>query len=187
MKDRFIKLVFLFIFYSCTSIKYNDMAINEPLKLIAMKDSLNNSNPKLDRALVVAYNNIGLEAIKNTDYEKANNAFLNSQKICKTDSLSKYSLLMIRGHKKINTGKKELLWEAIQDYYKASSIYPLKGEPFYYIGETYLKLGDKDFDLIIESYEKALLLELDPEFRLIVLNSKEEASRRKALLKNFWK
>ena len=66
MKDRFIKLVFLFIFYSCTSIKYNDMAINEPLKLIAMKDSLNKSNPKLDRALVVAYNNIGLEAIKNT-------------------------------------------------------------------------------------------------------------------------
>ena len=81
----------------------------------------------------------------------------------------------------------ELLWESIQDFYKASALYPRRGEPFYFIGQSYLKLGDKDFDLIIESYEKALSLEIDENLQITISNARLEAIRRKDLLKNFWK
>ena len=88
---------------------------------------------------------------------------------------------------RIDATAKEVLWEAIQSFYKASNIYPLNGEPHYYIGETYLKLGDKDFDLIIDSYDKALSLNLPKSLEEKVKTSKKEALRRRDLLKNFWK
>ena len=96
-------------------------------------------------------------------------------------------LYMALAHEKLVSGKKEYLWESIQNYYKASAIYPSKGEPFYFIGQAYLKIGDKDFDLIIESYDRALSLNLDSELRVSVVNAKNETIRRKDLLKNFWK
>ena len=162
--------------------------MSDPLKLISIRDSLNNyKDSQLDEAAVIAYNNIGIEALKTKDYKKAINSFLNSQKILKTDSLSKYFLYMALAHEKLVSGKKEYLWESIQNYYKASAIYPSKGEPFYFIGQAYLKIGDKDFDLIIESYDRALSLNLDSELRVIVVNAKNETIRRKDLLKNFWK
>ena len=55
------------------------------------------------------------------------------------------------------------------------------------IGQSYLKLGDKDFDLIIESYEKALSLDVDDELKTSINNARAEAIRRKDLLKSFWK
>ena len=94
---------------------------------------------------------------------------------------------MASAFQKFSSGKKEVLWDAIQSFYKASNIYPLNGEPHYYIGETYLKLGDKDFDLIIDSYDKALSLNLPESFEEKVKTSKKEALRRRDLLKNFWK
>ena len=184
-----VKLGCLFLFFfSCVSTKYKDIAISDPLKLIAIRDSLNNfTDSRMNEAAIIAYNNIGLKALKKKDYKIAINSFSNSQKILKTDSLSKYYMFMALAHEKFDTGKKEFLWESIQNYYKASEVYPLKGEPFYFIGEAYLKIGDKDFDLIIESYEKALSLNLDSDFRMVVEDAKKEIMRRKDLLSNFWK
>ena len=121
------------------------------------------------------------------NYNKALKYFHESQKLSQSDSLSKYSLLMASAFQKFSSGKKEVLWDAIQSFYKASNIYPLNGEPHYYIGETYLKLGDKDFDLIIDSYDKALSLNLPEPLEEKVKTSKKEALRRRDLLKNFWK
>ena len=50
--------------------------------------------------------------------------FLNSQELSHSDMLSKYYLLMASGKKKYEGGKKELLWESIQDFYKDSALYP---------------------------------------------------------------
>ena len=61
------------------------------------------------------------------------------------------------------------------------------GDPYYYIGNSYLKLGDKDFDLIIESYEKALALELNTDLRKRVIQAREHVLTREKQLKDFWK
>jgi hypothetical protein len=48
-------------------------------------------------------------------------------------------------------------------------------------------LGDKDFDLILESYEKALSLELDSKLRLEVEKKYKHAKERKKKLDSFWR
>ena len=178
----------LLIYFGCVSTKYKDIAINDPSNLIALRDSLKNfTDSHMNEAAIIAYNNIGIKAYKKKDYKTAISSFSNSQRILKTDSLSKYYMFMAEAHEKFDSGKKELLWDSIQNYFKASEVYPSNGEPYYFIGETYLKIGDKDFDLIIESYDKALSLNLDSGLRKVVEDSKKEIIRRKDLLKNFWK
>ena len=189
MKDNNILIFLMFFFiWSCASTNYKEMAIEDPAKLIAIRDSLdNNLSPSIVESLVIAYNNMGIFAIKSMNYESAINYFSNSQDLLNTDKVSNYYLLMASAHQKYNTGKKENLWEAIQNYYKASEIYPLKGEPFYYIGQAYLKIGDKDFDLILESYDKALSLGVEPDVKSLISEARSEVLKRKELLNNFWK
>ena len=164
------------------------MAFSDPHKLISLRDSLDKElSPGLIDAFIVAYSKVGIEAYNSGNYKKSINMFSNSQELSSKDTLSKYYLLMASGKKKYESGKKELLWESIQDFYSASTLYPKTGEPFYLIGQSYLKLGDKDFDLIIESYDKALSLDVDEELKISINNSRAEAIRRKDLLKRFWK
>ena len=66
-------------------------------------------------------------------------------------------------------------------------IFEKVGAPYYYIGNSYLKLGDKDFDLIIESYEKALALELSADLRKRASQAREHVLMREKKLKDFWK
>ena len=181
-------LIVFFAFFGCTTMKYKDMASSDPIKLISLRDSLDTElSPVLIEAFLEAYNNVGIQAYKSGNYDKAKNLLLKSQELSPGDTLSKFYILMSSGKKKYEGGKKELLWESIQDFYKASALYPRRGEPFYFIGQSYLKLGDKDFDLIIESYEKALSLEIDENLQITISNARLEAIRRKDLLKNFWK
>ena len=182
-----IVIVITFVL-SCATTNYKEIALTNPEKLIKMQDSLNNiTDPSFNEALIMVFNSRGLEAMEKQNYNKASKYFHKSQKLSESDSVSKYSLLMASAFQKFSSGKKEVLWDAIQSFYKASNIYPLNGEPHYYIGETYLKLGDKDFDLVIDSYDKALSLNLTKSLEAKVKISKMEALRRRDLLKNFWK
>ena len=94
---------------------------------------------------------------------------------------------MIEGHLLRNTGKKEKLWDAIQMYYKASRLKPISGEPYFFIGESYQSLGNKDFDLILESYQKALNLKLSKEMKEKVEREYSLVADREKRLKDFWK
>ena len=94
---------------------------------------------------------------------------------------------MAEGHLLQKSGKKNKLWSSIQAYSKAATIFEKAGAPYYYIGKSYYKLGDKDFDLIIESYDKALALELSTELRRLVNQAKEDVIMREKKLKDFWK
>ena len=173
---------------SCATTNYKKIALTNPEKLIKMQDSLDiTTDSNFNEALIMVFNSRGLKAMEKQNYNEALKYFHKSQKLSQSDSLSKYSLLMASAFQKFSSGKKELLWDAIQSFYKASNIDPLNGEPHYYIGETYLKLGDKDFDLIIDSYNKALSLNLTESLEEKVKISKKEALRRRDLLKNFWK
>ena len=188
VKSTIPSFFILLVFFSCSTIKYKNMASSNPRKLISLRDSLDKElSPSLIDAFIEAYNKVGIQAYNSEDYEKSISMFLNSQELSSVDTLSKYYLLMASGKKKYQSGNKELLWESIQDFYEASELYPKIGEPFYLIGQSYLKLGDKDFDLIIESYDRALSLDVDEELKISINSSRTEAIRRKDLLKSFWK
>jgi len=100
---------------------------------------------------------------------------------------SKFGLLIAEGRILVKKGNKNGIWDAIEKFSKASSLFPRNGEPFYWIAQSYTKLGDTEFDLILESYEKSLALDLDEGLRLEVEKNYKIAKNRKSKLDSFWK
>ena len=165
------------------------MAINNPHQLIALEDSLSKKELgyKKKEALMIAHKSIGLSNMKNKKYIKAKSHFEKALFYSDVDSIAQYSLYMIEGHLLRNTGKKEKLWDAIQMYYKAARLKPISGEPYFFIGKSYQSLGNKDFDLILESYQKALNLKLSKEIKEKVEREYSLGADREKRLKDFWK
>ena len=154
-----------------------------------MEDSLLKSNPTdhIIQSIAMAHGELGIGAMKTGYYKKAKEHFTSALKLSPNESLYIYNRLMAEGHILQKSGKKDKLWGSIQAYSKAASVNENSGDPYFHIGESYYKLGDKDFDLIIESYDKALALELEPDIEKLVLQAREEALIREKKFKDFWK
>ena len=188
VKNHFIFFSFAFLI-CCNTISYHQMAIESPYELISLEDSLINTDlsKKNQEALILAHKNIGLNKIIKKDYKGAKVHFLDVLNYSNEDSIAQYNLFMIDGHLLRGTGNKEKLWDAIELYYKAIRIQPLNGEPYFFIGKAYESLGNKDFDLILESYQKALSLHLSSELQEKVEAEISLVSDREKKLKDFWK
>ena len=165
------------------------MAIESPYELISLEDSLikTDLSRKHQEALALAHNNIGLNKMIKEDYISAKVHFSKVLNYLNYDSVAQYNLHMIDGHSLRKTGNKEKLWDAIELYYEASRTQPFNGEPYFFIGKSYSSLGDMDFDLILESYEKALNLRLSDELRKNIEFEILLVSDREKKLKDFWK
>jgi len=193
-KDKMISrlyLLFILIIYSwhCAGINIQKMARDDPAALIALEDSLSERglSPAIISALVAAHNTLGLAALEAEDYKKGIDHFSKAVGLSELDTLSRYNLLIAEGHLLYKRGNKDGLWEAIQNYHKAAQLKPDLGDPHYYIGQSYHKLGDSDFDLILESYEMALTLNLSSHLRDKTEAAHARVSKRDTLLKDFWK
>ena len=185
----FLAFFLILFFWSCAGNTYKQMAIASPNKLISLEDSLLQSNPSPTTIYSVAsaHKVLGQRAIEVENYEKAINHFSNVLKLLPKDTLSIYKTLLLQGHILYNTGKKDKLWDAIELYNKAAIVFETLGEPHYYIGRSYHKISDKDFDLIIESFDRALELELSAGLRKVINEAREDAMFREKKLKDFWK
>ena len=75
----------------------------------------------------------------------------------------------------------------LEKFYRAAQLQPKLGEPHYYIGRSYQRIGNQDFDLIIESYNKALSLNLENGLRLLIEEERDLIMNREKRLINFWK
>ena len=188
-----MRLFYLFLisilFYNCTGSKILNIAEQNPALLIAMEDSLlhKGRTKSLTSALSLAHNKIGLKEFTKKNYNKALKHYLSSKEFNENNIIANFHILIINGIILAKTGKKDNLWTAIQNYNKASQINPNSGIPHYYIGMAYQKIGDKDFDLILEAFESALALDLEPDLReRTKLAYDKEKSREKAL-NDFWK
>lgn len=175
--------------WRCSNVKYQIIAEENPDALIIMEDSLLNNNPtkKIKNALITSHNTIGKFALNDHDYKKAIGHFSRAVELCGEDTLSLYNLFIAQGHALLDKGNKDGLWEAILKYYKASQLQPQLGEPHYYIGQCYQKIGDTDFDLISESYEMALELVLPSHLRKATEAEYSLIMKREKQLKEFWK
>ena len=182
--------VFLTIFIlNCSGGIYRQLAISNPSKLVSIEDSLLQTGPTthIISSVALAHEVLGDSAMRSGDYEKAKKHFTKALKFAPNDTLYMYNQLMAEGHLLQKSGKKNKLWSSIQVYNKAATTFKKSGAPYYYIGKSYHKLGDKDFDLIIESYDKALALELSTELRRIVNQAREDVIMREKNLREFWK
>ena len=188
---RFITSILIAIFvYDCAGSTYKKMSIENPEELLSMQDSLlrakKNDANVLD-ALVTANNKVAEQHMKQGDYISAAGHFKKATELNTRDVASKYGLLLADGNVLVKKGNKNGIWDAIEKYSKAATLYPKNGEPFYWMAIAYTKLGDTDFDLILKSYEKALSLELYNELRTEVEKKHKRAKERKNKLDSFWK
>ena len=160
-----------------------------PHKMIALEDSLNSLglSKKNQETLALAHKNVAIKYLKKKNYTDAKVHFLNVLNYSRFDSIAKYNILMIDGHILRQTGNREKLWDAIEIYYKAQKLYPNNGEPYFFIGKAYQSLDRNDFDLILESYQKALQLELSKLLKDEVEKEMLSVLARKKKLKDFWK
>ena len=188
LKNVFIVLA-LSILICCGTVSYQQIATDSPYDLISLEDSLINDglSKKNQKALALAHKNIGLIQMKKGDYVNARAHFLNALNYSYDDSIVQYNLFMINGHLLKKTGNKEKLWEAIETYYKALKLDQTNGEPYFFIGQCYQSLGNKDFDLILESYQNALGLQLSGEIKKKIEGEILLVSDREKRLKDFWK
>ncbi len=187
--NNYCLLVFFLFHLNCSNSYYRRLAVENPRELIAIENSLKNKklNKSVKESLGVAYRNIGLLEMDNENFERAKENFSHAVKYSANDSISRYNLFMVKGHMTRINGNKEELWSAIQNYHKATQLQPKLGEPYYYIGKTYSKIGDKEFDLILESYHKAVDLILSPKLKKIIKSEIAIVSSREKKLKSFWK
>tara|TARA_B100001250_G_scaffold206755_1_gene177489 strand:- start:92 stop:589 length:498 start_codon:yes stop_codon:yes gene_type:complete len=165
------------------------MANDNPEALVALEDSLSTSglSPSMSRLLTFAHNRLGTKELEIGNYEKAIVHFSHALQLSDGDTLSQYNLLLAEGHSIYKKGNKNGLWDAIQKYNKAAQLKPRLGEAYYYIGLSYHKIGDTDFDLIVEAYEKALALSLKLETRQKTEDALSLVLEREKRLKDFWK
>ena len=179
----------LILFFCCNSASYHYIALDSPNKMIALEDSLIHVGltEKTREALALAHKNIGLTYMSEKDYVKAKAHFLKTLTYSLDDSTAEYNLLMIEGHLLRRTGKKEKLWDAIETYYKALKLKPYNGEPYFFIGKSYFGLSSNNFELILESYQNALGLELSKSLRKEAEQEIFLVSEREKKLKDFWK
>ena len=182
-----IGLVLFFI--SCVSTKYKKLSVENPSELIAMEDSLLRfeSSTALYSSLGIAHNELGEKLLEEKKFLKAKNHFSNAIYYSENDTTYLYNHYITEGHILLRKGNKNGLWDGIEFYYKAAKLKPDLGEPHYYIGQSYQKLGNTDFDLIIESYQNALQLTLSNKLRKKVDLELENILNRKNRLESFWK
>ena len=185
-----LNLFILFFIYNCAGLAYRRLSAEDPGALLLMKDSLlqkyGNAEPLL-RSLVQAHNSFGISAMEEQNYSAAIDHFNKSRELIATDTTAKYNVLMAEGHILYIKGNEGGLWDAIEKFSQAAQLYGHRGEPYYYIGLIYRKLGNTDFDLMLESYNKALALTLPEKIRTEVEAAKQNALRREKKLKTFWK
>ena len=190
MKDKILGSFFLLTFFlNCSNINYIKIAEENPELLINIQDSLiqKAENDEIQVALVKANNNLGLVEFDKESYRHACNYFLKAIEIRPSDSFANFYLLLSEGKLLYKTGNKDNLWSSIQKYNKATQLDPLNGLPYYFIGQSYQKIGDKDFDLIIEAFQAAMLLSLDEKMRNKTKKALEVVIKRERVLKDFWR
>ena len=186
----FFLIIMILQLSSCSSTNYKKLSIENPAALIAIEDSLllvNKNNQSVNEAIVGANNNVATNYLNNDELSFAVEHFKKAISIDPDNKDSQFGLMIAEGRILIKRGNKNGIWDAIERFSKASLIYPNKGDPFYWIAISYTKLGDTEFDLILESYEKSLSLELDENIKADAEKNYEKAKRRKNKLDSFWK
>ena len=182
-------IIVLFV-CDCTGGGYKKMSIENPEGLLSIQDSLlriNKNDGNILDALVSANNRVAEKHMKQGDYISAAGYYKKATELNTGDTMSKYGLLLADGNVLVKKGNKNGIWDAIEKYSKAATLYPKNGEPYYWMAIAYTNLGDTDFDLILESYEKALSLELDNKLRTEAEKKHKHAIERKNKLDSFWK
>ena len=182
MNFRIQSLILVLIIISCVP-SPSSMAKTDPSELIENADSLISKNPndiKLRNAIVAAHLNLAKKSNELHDYKS----------ILKFDPKNKsanYFINIQKGKNHHKKGHKNGQWDAIQSFAKAAALDDTLGEAYYWLGQAYEKKDEMDFELPLESYDKALTLYLESDMRSKTNSARLALLKRKKTYEDFWK
>ncbi len=108
-----------------------------------------------DRALAVMGNN---------DWKEARKAAKQISQLAPGSNKEKFCNNILAGKKKYDRGAHKGLWDAINDYSKASNYDPASGLPYFLMGQARYKNNRTDYDAALEDYYQSLKIEPDGYF-----------------------
>ena len=179
---RIQSLILALIIISCAPTP-SSIAKTNPSELIEKADSLILKHPNdiaLRNAIVVAHLNLAKKSNDPSHYKS----------ILKFDPKNKsanYFINIQKGKNHHKKGHKNGQWDAIQSFAKAAALIDTLGEAYYWLGQAYEKKDEMDFELPLESYDKALALYLDNDMRLKTNSARASLLKRKKTYEDFWK
>ena len=182
MNFRIQSLILVLIIISCAPTP-SSVAKTDPSELIKNADSLISKRPndiELRNSIVAAHLSLA----------KKNNASPDYKSILKFDPKNKsanYFINIQKGKNHHKKGHKNGQWDAIQSFAKAAALIDTLGEAYYWLGQAYEKKDEMDFELPLESYDKALALYLDNDMRLKTNSARASLLKRKKTYEDFWK
>ena len=175
-------ILILFITVGCAPNPPN-LAKADPNELVIKADSLITQYPndiKLRNAIVAAHLSLAKDSNDPNHYKS----------ILKFDPKNKsanYFISIQSGKNHYKKGHKNGQWDAIQSFAEAAALVDTLGEPYYWIGQAYEKKDEMDFELPLESYDKALGLYLENDMRTKVKSARLALLNRKKTYEDFWK
>jgi len=182
--------MFLIYWISGCAPSMAELAEKNPEMVIAKeKELLSAESPSEETfaVLINAHNHLGLTFLKEKNYGEAEHQFNASLAMDRENKMAKYGLAMIEGHRLFNKGSQSALWDSLEKFGQAAYYNPSDGEPHYWMARAYEKKDDGDFDLIVETYEKALNGTLPDEIKSDTERRLTEVKKRKKTYEEFWK
>tara|TARA_B110000196_G_C21078616_1_gene631291 strand:+ start:754 stop:1344 length:591 start_codon:yes stop_codon:yes gene_type:complete len=183
IKNKMRHLSFLIIIIISCAPNQSKLTEVEPLILIKNADSLIIQRPKdieLRKAIVKAHLLLA----------KRNNDPQHYKSVIKLDPKNKsanYYINIQTGKDHHKKGHKNGQWDAIQSFSRAAALIDTLGEPYYWLGQAYEKKDQMDFELTLESYDKALSLYLEPPILTKAKSARLNLLNRKKTYEDFWK
>ena len=145
------------------------LSVTAPDIVVSKQDSLlalsKDKRPEFVTILTTAHINIARRAESSGDISVAVDEYQKVLKIDPSNKTARYELLVLEGLNLYRKGSKSELWDAIELFSKAASIDMDSGIANYWIAKSYEKKDSKDFELIIEAYEQALIKKLPDDLR----------------------
>ena len=183
MKNKTLSLTFLFLIIISCAPNASKLAETNPNILINNADSLIAQRPddiELRNAIVQAHLNLA-RANSDPNHYKAVIKFEPNNKS------ANYYINLEKGKNHHKRGHKNGQWDAIQSFAKAAALIDTLGEPYYWLGQSYEKKDEMDFELPLESYDKALSLFLENDMQKKTQSARLALLKRKKTYEDFWK
>ena len=180
---KLTRILFIIILIKGCAPSPSTLAEVDPLLLVTNADSLLIARPddsELRAAIITAHIHLA----------KANNSVGHYKEVLKIEpqnALANYNINMIEGRAHHMSGHKNGQWDAIQSFAKAAAAIDTIGEPYYWLGQAYEKKDEMDFELPLESYDKALLMFLPDDLRPKIASARAALIKRKKTYEDFWK
>ena len=182
MNFKIQSLILVIIIISCAPTP-SSMAKTDPNELIVKADSLIREHPnniELRNAIVAAHLSLGKKS-NDPDY------YMSVLKFDPKNKNANYFLNIQKGKSHHKKGHKNGQGDAIQSFAKAAALIDTLGEPYYWLGQAYEKKDEMDFELPLESYDKALALYLEKDMRTKTNSARLALLSRKKTYEDFWK